>query len=381
VSSETKLNEAIDHALEHRDVDALRGEYETGGRLLVIEDFLPADLLDAALADLQRVRTHVHRNYVPRQKKGGSVSRHSIDREAEMIGALYRSPPLRDFLEEISGARLLDCSADDPHTYALYLYTEPGDHIGWHYDTSFYRGRRFTLLLGLIENDSCRFECEINRRDDSIPTKSRSYGMKPGSLVFFDGEEALGPDITRNDGLFGSRALAAEMAREGELERVRALLLVDMVGDRDLHLTEDVTSSPALRQALAEEAARLGLGEVLRGGGSLRVIDDHTPFQQQGLDEVLALIDFQFGADSTPGPLWHTTGDDLQAVAAESLNSVGRLLVELLFAHWRRNNARRQGDDPRAVLTPGGCPLRNEGAHRALRVRISGSGVVDRLAG
>ena len=218
MSSETKLNEAIDHALEHRDVDALRGEYETGGRLLVIEDFLPADLLDAALADLQRVRTHVHRNYVPRQKKGGSVSRHSIDREAEMIGALYRSPPLRDFLEEISGARLLDCSADDPHTYALYLYTEPGDHIGWHYDTSFYRGRRFTLLLGLIENDSCRFECEINRRDDSIPTKSRSYGMKPGSLVFFDG-----------DGLWHR---VTKMA-EGDGERV--VITMEFVTDRSMH--------------------------------------------------------------------------------------------------------------------------------------------------
>jgi len=192
--------------------------------------------------------------------------------------------------------------------------------VGTHYDT-----KRLPGFVGA--NDGASGTALLLELARALGDAPRPYTVW---LVFFDGEEALGPEITRNDGLFGSRALAAEMAREGELERVRALLLVDMVGDRDLHLTEDVTSSPALRQALAEEAARLGLGEVLRGGGSLRVIDDHTPFQEQGLDEVLALIDFQFGADSTPGPLWHTTGDDLQAVAAESLNSVGRLLVELL---------------------------------------------------
>jgi hypothetical protein len=149
-------------------------------------------------------------------------------------------------------------------------------------------------------------------------------------LVFFDGEEALGADISPSDGLFGSRALAAEMARSGDLERIRALLLVDMVGDRDLHLTEDLSSSATLRQVLAEEAERLGLAEVLQEGGSAPIVDDHTPFQQQGVEETLLLIDFRFGSESMPGPLWHTRGDDLAAVAAGSLNSVGRLLVELL---------------------------------------------------
>jgi len=214
----TKLNEAMERALEDRDVDVLRAEYEAGGRLLVIEDFLPTDLLDAALADLGRLRAQVHRNYVPRQKKGGSVSRHAIDRGGEMIGALYRCPALREFLEEVSGARLLDCPPEDPHTYALYLYTEPGDHIGWHYDTSFYRGRRFTLLLGLVENESCRFECEINRRDEARPTESRDYVMKPGTLAFFDG-----------DGLWHR---VTKMA-EGDGERV--VITMEFVTDNSMH--------------------------------------------------------------------------------------------------------------------------------------------------
>jgi hypothetical protein len=238
---------------------------------------------------------------------------------------------------ELIGERLRQAGwRVDEHRLTVQLYDErldlvnligvlPGQReerilVGTHYDT-----KRLPGFVGA--NDGASGTAVLLELARALGDAPRPYGVW---LVFFDGEEALGPEITRSDGLFGSRALAAELARTGELERIRALLLVDMVGDRDLHLTEDVTSSPTLRQALAEEAERLGLGEVLRGGGSVPVIDDHTPFQQQGLSEVLALIDFQFGADSMPGPLWHTTGDDLQAVAAGSLNSVGRLLVELL---------------------------------------------------
>ena len=239
MSSETKLSESIDRSLEARDVEASRAEFEAGGRLLVIENFLPQEVLDAALADLERLRGDIHRNYVPRQKKGGSVSRHAIDRSGAMIGALYRSRPLRDFLEEISGAKLLDCLATDPHTYALYLYTEPGDHISWHYDTSFYRGRRFTLLLGLIENESCVFECEINRRDDSKPTESRSYAMKPGSLVFFDG-----------DGLWH------RVTRMAEDDSERAVITMEFVTDRSMHPWRRLVSN------VKDAVAYFGIREV-----------------------------------------------------------------------------------------------------------------------
>lgn len=192
--------------------------------------------------------------------------------------------------------------------------------VGAHYDT-----KRLPGFVGA--NDGASGTAVLLELARVLGDAPRPYTVW---LVFFDGEEALGANITPNDGLFGSRALANQMAREGDLEKVRALLLVDMVGDRDLHLTEDVTSSPALRQALAEEAERLGLGEVIQGGGSVPVIDDHTPFQRQGLQETLALIDFQYGDVSTPGPLWHTTGDSLAAVGAQSLNSAGRLLVEMV---------------------------------------------------
>jgi hypothetical protein len=160
---------------------------------------------------------------------------------------------------------------------------------------------------------------------------ARALGPEPGELtlrmVFFDGEEAAGPTITGEDGLFGSTALAERMERDGTLQNVRALLLFDMIADRDLNLAVDLNSSPALR-ALLEEKARALVDPSHR----LYLTDDHMPFRRRGLDEVLALIDFQYGARTSPGPRWHTAADDLTGVSAQSLNAVGAVALELVAA-------------------------------------------------
>ena len=149
------------------------------------------------------------------------------------------------------------------------------------------------------------------------------------TLLFFDGEEALGERITQRDGLYGSRALAARMRDSGEFERVRAFVLIDMVGDSDLNLQISADSAGWLASLWREAAAKLGRGE-LTDPDPVRLVDDHTPFVRLGLEPVLALIDFQFGARWTPGPFWHTAADDLRSVSAESLNSVGEILVQFL---------------------------------------------------
>jgi hypothetical protein len=163
---------------------------------------------------------------------------------------------------------------------------------------------------------------------------ARVLGARPGRhtiwLVFFDGEEARGPNITPEDGLYGSRALAAQMRDEGTLQSIRAFILVDMVADRDLNLAHDLGSDPRLRALLNEEAARLELRGILDPSVKLTLVDDHSPFLALGMTRVLALIDFQFGARRMPGPYWHTERDDLAAVSATSLNRVGRLVVELV---------------------------------------------------
>jgi hypothetical protein len=131
----------------------------------------------------------VNRNYLPRHKQGGSISRHTIDRLAPSIAQLYRSQALIALLEEVCGETLLLCPDHDPHAYALYYYTRPGDHIGWHYDTSHYDGRRYTVLLGVIDNSSCRLDYVLHARETDKPTERGSLQIPPGGLVFFDGDK------------------------------------------------------------------------------------------------------------------------------------------------------------------------------------------------
>jgi hypothetical protein len=141
------------------------------------------------VAAVASVEPQVNRNYLPGHKQGGSVSRHTLDQLAPAIGELYRSPALISLLEKVAGERLQLSPPDDPHAYALYFYTKPGDHIGWHYDTSYYAGRRYTLLLGVIDQSSCRLDYELHTREPDATAVPGSVQIPPGGLVFFDGDK------------------------------------------------------------------------------------------------------------------------------------------------------------------------------------------------
>jgi hypothetical protein len=135
------------------------------------------------------VEPAVNRNYLPGHKQGGSVSRHTLDQLAPFIAELYRSTALIGLLERLAGERLQLSPPDDPHAYALYFYTKAGDHIGWHYDTSYYAGRRYTVLLGVIDQSSCRLDYELHTRESGRVVVPGSVQIPPGGLVFFDGDE------------------------------------------------------------------------------------------------------------------------------------------------------------------------------------------------
>jgi len=141
---------------------------------------LTAQLVAAAAA----VGRSVNRNYLPGHKQGGSVSRHAIDELAPVIANLYRSPALIEWLGQLAGERLHMSPDDDPHAYALYFYTRAGDHIGWHYDTSYYAGRRYTLLLGVIEESSCRLDYQLHTRNRGRNAVSGSVQIPPGGWCF-----------------------------------------------------------------------------------------------------------------------------------------------------------------------------------------------------
>jgi phosphatidylglycerophosphate synthase len=169
--------------------ESLRRQYREQGSFVYLPDFLPADFTARLVAAVATVMPVVNRNYLPGHKQGGSVSRHSIDQLAPFIAQLYRSPALLSWLGTLTGDRLQLSPADDPHAYALYFYSRPGDHIGWHYDTSYYSGRRYTLLLGVVDRSSCRLDYELHTKEPGRAAQAGSIRIAPGGLVFFDGDK------------------------------------------------------------------------------------------------------------------------------------------------------------------------------------------------
>jgi hypothetical protein len=174
--------------LSRFDLEALRLQYAQQGAFLYLPEFLTPEVTAQLVSAAAAVEAQVHRNYLPGHKQGGSVSRHVIDEAVPFIAELYRSPALLDWLGQLAEQPLQVSPIDDPHAYALYFYTRAGDHIGWHYDTSYYAGRRYTVLLGVIDESSCRLEFELHTREAGVAVQAGSLQIPPGGLVLFDGD-------------------------------------------------------------------------------------------------------------------------------------------------------------------------------------------------
>ena len=179
----------LSERLQGLDAAALRRDYVAQGAFLYMPEFLPRALTEQLVSAVAAVTPQINRNYIPGHKQGGSVGRHTIDALTPAIAELYRSPTLLDWLGRLAGERLQFSPAEDPHAYALYFYTRPGDHIGWHYDTSYYVGRRYTLLVGVLDQSSCRLDYELHTREAGAAVKPGSLQIPPGGLVFFDGDK------------------------------------------------------------------------------------------------------------------------------------------------------------------------------------------------
>jgi len=171
------------------DLEPLKRRFAQQGAFLYLPEFLTSEITAHLVAAADAAAGALNRNYLPRHKQGGSVSRYALDRVAPFVGALYRAPTMIAWLQELAGEPLQTSPANDPHAYAFYFYTRPGDHIGWHYDTSYYAGRRYTLLLGVLDESSCLLQYQLHTREKTRQVESGAIKIAPGGLVFFDGDK------------------------------------------------------------------------------------------------------------------------------------------------------------------------------------------------
>ncbi len=185
--------------------------------------------------------------------------------------------------------------------------------IGGHYDTKWFSNIRF---VGANDGgSSTALLLELARQLARSPTREYTYW-----IAFFDGEEAR-ETWTARDSLYGSRRMAATLRASRRLPR--AVIVADMIGDRDLGIRREAGSTAWLTEIVWGSAARLG-HQAHFLADALAVEDDHMPFLNLGVPATL-LIDFDF-------PPWHTAADTLDKVSARSLQIVGEVLLESLPA-------------------------------------------------
>ncbi|HEY7365523.1 MAG TPA: M28 family peptidase [Methylomirabilota bacterium] len=184
--------------------------------------------------------------------------------------------------------------------------------VGGHYDTKWFSDIHF---VGANDGgSSTALLLELARQ------LGRTRAEYTYWIAFFDGEEAR-ETWTDRDSLYGSRRMAAELRRAGRLPR--ALIVVDMIGDRDLGIRREGFSTPWLTELIWGSATRLG-HQAHFLADRLTVEDDHVPFLKAGVPAAL-LIDFDF-------PPWHTAADTLDKVSARSLQIVGEVVLDALPA-------------------------------------------------
>jgi len=143
-------------------------------------------------------------------------------------------------------------------------------------------------------------------------------------LVWFDGEEAV-RQWSATDSLYGSRHLARKWAKDGAINKIKAFLLLDMIGDANLTIEREANSTPWLEDVLYEAAMRLG-DQSHFFARTIPIEDDHLPFKRLGVP-VADLIDFDYGPGNA---YWHTPQDTLDKLSPKSLEIVGSVVMETI---------------------------------------------------
>jgi glutaminyl-peptide cyclotransferase len=148
-------------------------------------------------------------------------------------------------------------------------------------------------------------------------------------LVFDDGEEAV-QQWTETDSLYGTRHLAAKWYSDGTIKRIKAVLIADMIGDKDLNILEEQESSPWLRDIFRQAAVNTHhTANVFKTQGAED--DDHLPFLKRGVPTI-DVIDVDYGphTQQLPDGYHHTAQDTIDKISPKSLQISADLFLETI---------------------------------------------------
>jgi glutaminyl-peptide cyclotransferase len=190
-----------------------------------------------------------------------------------------------------------------------------------------------TILLG-THYDTKRLENFVGADDGGSSTAvmlelarllCSQHGKYAVWIAFFDGEEAVNRDWKDPDNRYGSRQMAAKLSASGDLPKIKAFLLADIVGGRNLHVKKETYSTKSLTDLVWATADRLGYQGVFLNQESA-VEDDHLSFLGRKVPS-MDVIDLDNGPDGDVY-YWHTPQDTLDKISAKNLAIVGHVFLE-----------------------------------------------------
>ncbi len=205
--------------------------------------------------------------------------------------------------------------------------------IGGHYDTKYYPSFRFVGA-----NDGGSSTALLIELARCLVRTRPQYTIW---IAFFDGEEERDPN-SNSGASYGANHMVNQLIKGGDINRVRATIVVDMIADRDLDIPRDHNSSAWLTEILWSHAKKLGLGNNFLDN-SIAIEDDHVPFLRAGIPSTL-LIDYNYGGPAGGGGYWHTAEDTLDKLSSKSLKKVGDVIlssIPTLELRLNRRNGKR----------------------------------------
>jgi Zn-dependent M28 family amino/carboxypeptidase len=143
-------------------------------------------------------------------------------------------------------------------------------------------------------------------------------------IAFFDAEEAVNPQWKDPDNRYGSRQMAAKLAQSGDLPKIKAFILVDLVGGQNPHFLRDGESTKWLKDFVWSVAQKLGYGNIFGSAPTNFGGDDHYSFTARNVPSV-DIMDLDTQNDV---PYWHTTRDTLDKISPKTLAIVGHVVLE-----------------------------------------------------
>ena len=183
-----------------------------------------------------------------------------------------------------------------------------------HYDSKYFEN--FSFIGANDSGSSSGLLLELARiLSNNNPTNHSLW------IVFFDGEESL-HEWTRIDSLYGSREFVKTLKRKGNLEKISTLILLDMVGDKNLQLFQDLNSSKWLNRIIWNKASQMGHGKIFVKRGNVAAEDDHLPFAREGVP-VVDVINLNY-------KYWHRKEDTLDKLSTHNLTAVGNVILSSL---------------------------------------------------